>query len=651
MGLVFVAEHTLLGRRAAIKTLQPNVSRNLEVAERFFNEARATSAISDPGVIQIFDFGYHVDGTAYIVMELLEGETLSERISRSGRLALGDALRIARQIAGSLAAAHARDIVHRDLKPENIYLVRDAATQGGERTKILDFGICKVGMGKSVLTQAGAMIGTPMYMSPEQCRGAGEIDHRSDIYAFGCLVFHMLTGRPPFLGDTPGDLIVAHLREDAPPASLYVPELPSAIDRIVMRCMAKLPGDRYASMVELQDALGEVCAEVEGPWPVVMSDLPTMPITGGLSLASDAAVVRAPGASNATYPLWPRARSPRQPSSTADAEQRPLPLPPPLTSDTPPKRFAVTLGASRLAEPEEVTVEHVRPTADDHGLATSTPGGARTAEPEESTVKRVRPTTDDDRLATPILRRSRMDDPQEATIKRVRPTTVERRRATLTLGLSRMEDPQDATIKHVRMTTAERRRATSALGLSRMEDPQETTVKRVRPTTVERRRATLAGRKASFGVRLWRAVLSYIVVLGLLATMLGGDIATEASSALETTPVGLPPPVPVEPLPVNQAIELAPPASVEATPANEAIVPPAVPVEPSPTNEAIELTMPVFATARELTPAVDGGPGSSPAVNLARPGPDTSHKIKKVTAKVGPELPPSQVVIIQRTRL
>src|SRR3954471_17275588 len=189
MGLVYLGEHTLLHRRAAIKTLLPMVTANRDIVERFFNEARATSAISDPGVIQIFDFGYHVDGTAYIVMELLEGEALSARLDRLGRLPVGDALRFARQITGSLAAAHARDIIHRDLKPENVFLVRDAESQGGERTKILDFGICKVGTAGVALTQSGAIIGTPVYMSPEQCRGAGEVDHRSDIYAFGCLMF------------------------------------------------------------------------------------------------------------------------------------------------------------------------------------------------------------------------------------------------------------------------------------------------------------------------------------------------------------------------------------------------------------------------------------------------------------------------------
>ena len=288
MGLVFLGEHTLLGRRAAIKTLLPTVAVNHEIVERFFNEARATSSIADPGVIQIFDFGYHVDGTAYIVMELLEGEALSARIARLGRLSLGDALRFARQIAGSLAAAHARDIIHRDLKPENIFLVRDAEAQGGERIKIIDFGVCKVGAGDPVLTEVGAMIGTPVYMSPEQCRGTGAVDQRSDIYSFGCLVFHMITGRPPFVGDASGDLIVAHLQTEPPPPSQIVSELPPAIDALVLRCLAKSPADRFASMTELSAVLGELAVQPEAPVTPVTPPPATVPLGQGFRSVYDA---------------------------------------------------------------------------------------------------------------------------------------------------------------------------------------------------------------------------------------------------------------------------------------------------------------------------------------------------------------------------
>jgi serine/threonine-protein kinase len=266
MGAVWLGEHTLLGRQAAIKTLLPSLSIHRDLVDRFFNEARATSVISDPGVVQIFDFGYHVDGTAYIVMELLEGEALAARIERMKFLPPIDALRIGCQCAGSLAAAHELGIVHRDLKPENVFLTRDEEVRGGERPKILDFGICKLGVdGDKVLTQSGAVLGTPVYMSPEQCRGAGRVDHRSDIYALGCVLFHMLTGRPPFKGDGVGDYIAAHLREDPPAPSTYVDDIPLEVDALILRCLAKAPEKRFQSMRELQHAIDHVLAKMTGP--------------------------------------------------------------------------------------------------------------------------------------------------------------------------------------------------------------------------------------------------------------------------------------------------------------------------------------------------------------------------------------------------
>jgi serine/threonine-protein kinase len=305
MGLVYLGEHTLLRRRAAIKTLLPLVTANKEIVERFFNEARATSAISDPGVIQIFDFGYHVDGTAYIVMELLEGEALSARLERLGKLALGDALRFARQITGSLAAAHTHDIVHRDLKPENIFLVRDSEAQGGERTKIIDFGICKVGAGHPMVTEVGMMIGTPVYMSPEQCRGSGEVDARSDVYAFGCLLFHMLSGRPPFVGEASGDLVVAHLEQEPSPPSQFAPELPPVVDALVLRCLAKSPDERFASMLELQAAIGALVVDAETAAPVVSAPAPTVPLGRGFRSVYDANLPAALGGSAAFRPGSP----------------------------------------------------------------------------------------------------------------------------------------------------------------------------------------------------------------------------------------------------------------------------------------------------------------------------------------------------------
>jgi serine/threonine-protein kinase len=266
MGTVYLGEHLLLGRRAAIKTLLPALSIHREIVDRFFNEARAISAISDPGVVQIFDFGYHVDGTAYIVMELLEGENLGTRLDRLGKLSLIDALRLTRMIASSLYAAHDRGIIHRDLKPGNVFVIRDGEAQGGERSKILDFGICKLQNNQDAsTTQTGVMLGTPVYMSPEQCRGSSEVDARSDIYSVGCVLFHMLTGRTPFDCESIGDFIACHLKEDPQAPSELEPSLPPAVDAIVMRCLAKNPEDRYQTMRDLQGAVEDVLATLSDP--------------------------------------------------------------------------------------------------------------------------------------------------------------------------------------------------------------------------------------------------------------------------------------------------------------------------------------------------------------------------------------------------
>lgn len=144
MGAVYVAEHALIGRQAAIKVLQREMSHRQDLVTRFFNEARAATAVKHPGIVEIYDFGYHTDGSAYIVMEYLEGETLAARLRRTGSLPAARAAALGRQVAGALGAAHAKGIIHRDLKPDNIFIVRDPDIPDGERTKILDFGIAKL---------------------------------------------------------------------------------------------------------------------------------------------------------------------------------------------------------------------------------------------------------------------------------------------------------------------------------------------------------------------------------------------------------------------------------------------------------------------------------------------------------------------------
>jgi len=284
MGAVFLGEHTLIGRRAAIKVLHRERSAQRENLERFFNEARATSAVEDPGIVQIYDFGTTVDGTAYLVMEFLDGESLSKRLRRLGRLQPHDAVRITRQVAGSLAAAHALGIVHRDLKPENLFMVRDNETSAGERPKILDFGIAKLGddIHERFKTRTGQVMGTPAYMSPEQCNDTGKIDQRTDVYSLGCVLFHLLTGRPPFDVDGVGATIAAHLKEPAPiPSS--VANVPAIVDPLVARCLVKRADDRFANMLELQRACDavleqlpvDVATTIADPLPPVREDSPT----------------------------------------------------------------------------------------------------------------------------------------------------------------------------------------------------------------------------------------------------------------------------------------------------------------------------------------------------------------------------------------
>jgi serine/threonine protein kinase len=273
MGAVYLAAHTFLDRKAAVKVLLPAFSNDEEVVNRFVNEAKAATVIHHPGIVQVFDFGKLPDGRAFLVMEFLEGESLDARLKRLGRLSVPDALRVTHDCASALAAAHQAGIVHRDLKPENIFMVPDAQHDSGERAKILDFGIAKLTDDQqrgSVKTRTGSVMGTPTYMAPEQCLGAGEVDHRADIYALGCVMFHLLTGRPPFVGQGVGELLVAHVREPAPWARGFNPEVPPAVDALLQRSLAKEPGARFASMGEFASALAVLSGQARsGSWAEV----------------------------------------------------------------------------------------------------------------------------------------------------------------------------------------------------------------------------------------------------------------------------------------------------------------------------------------------------------------------------------------------
>src|SRR4051812_19045016 len=215
MGVVYVAEHPAIGRRAAVKVLRPGLTEHVEITKRFFNEARAANAIRHPGIVEVFDSGTLPSGVAYLAMELLEGESLAARRRRVARLPRAEARVVGAQTASAVGAAHAAGIVHRDLKPDNLFLIRDYRDPSRENVKVLDFGIAKLGIDTSqsvsVKTRTGSVMGTPAYMSPEQCRGTKEIDYRTDIYALGVILYEMLTGRPPFVSEGFGEMVHLHI--------------------------------------------------------------------------------------------------------------------------------------------------------------------------------------------------------------------------------------------------------------------------------------------------------------------------------------------------------------------------------------------------------------------------------------------------------
>jgi serine/threonine-protein kinase len=274
MGAVFRAQHEILGRPAAVKLLRPELTENEELVQRFFHEAKAATAIRHPGIVEIYDFGYTEDGVAYLVMELLEGRPLSTALEKVGRFTELEAANLARGIASALKAAHGKGIVHRDLKPDNIFLVPDLdGPTGGVRTKILDFGIAKLSElpTNSRHTQTGVLLGTPLYMAPEQARAAGAIDHRADLYSLGCILYELLVGNPPFLAEGAGEIIAMHLFTEPEPPRALVPDISLEMERLVMRLLAKEPHERFETAAQLVAELGAIGARPSMELGVVAS--------------------------------------------------------------------------------------------------------------------------------------------------------------------------------------------------------------------------------------------------------------------------------------------------------------------------------------------------------------------------------------------
>ncbi len=257
MAQVFVGEDTALARRVAIKVILREHCRNQHLVDRFMNEARALGRISHPGVVDVIDVARLDDGRVCLIMEYLDGQDLFAFQRQHGRLSFSQALPIMLQLADTLGAAHDQKIVHRDLKPENIFVIRDVTT--GLRTKVLDFGIAKLVEGAgSVATATKTQMGTAAYMPPEQFQSSRSVDHRSDIYALGCVFFEMLGGRPPFVARTLIEHMRMHAYEPPPRLSAVVPEVPPGLDELLLRMLAKDREQRFGSMAEVRAALEAV---------------------------------------------------------------------------------------------------------------------------------------------------------------------------------------------------------------------------------------------------------------------------------------------------------------------------------------------------------------------------------------------------------
>ncbi|MFO0575841.1 MAG: serine/threonine-protein kinase [Polyangia bacterium] len=304
MGEVFEGVHIHVGRKVAIKIVHAQLAKNPQVTKRILTEARAAGTIDHPGVVSVLEVGCTGEGLAYIVMEYLDGVPLSQRIGQIFRADQGSdgrasapphdrlpqracppdwlppqgvfSLRIASQLASTLCAIHQKGIIHRDLKPDNVFLVSDPAVPGGERAKIFDFGIAKLlsvpnqasespipGLAEGPRTALGTVLGTPVYMAPEQWRGLTNVDQRVDVYALGEILFELCCGRPPFGAQSIGELMRQHLSEAPPRLEQLVSWAPLALAELIDKMLAKDPGER-PTMEQVANTLARLTDEQSG---------------------------------------------------------------------------------------------------------------------------------------------------------------------------------------------------------------------------------------------------------------------------------------------------------------------------------------------------------------------------------------------------
>ena len=283
MGFVYLARHKVIDKKVAVKVLRADLARDREILDRFVQEAKSASSIGHPHIIDISDFGDLPDGSTYFVMEYLNGISLTQAMSDATRFDSARVCHVGAQIADGLAAAHAHGIRHRDLKPDNVFLIERSNDK--DFVKVLDFGIAKVSNspGASKLTKAGAVFGTPHYMSPEQAAGSG-LDHRTDIYSLGVMLYEMTSGQLPFNADNFMGILTQHMYKAPVPLRTLMPaiECPPGLEAIVLKCLSKKPEGRYASMKELKADLDRMRA---GEVPEAVTDM--IARSGGFAVPQD----------------------------------------------------------------------------------------------------------------------------------------------------------------------------------------------------------------------------------------------------------------------------------------------------------------------------------------------------------------------------
>jgi serine/threonine protein kinase len=333
MGVVYEAEHTGLHKRVALKLLKAEVAAAPGAVARFEREARATSALEHPRIVRVTDFGHASQGH-YFAMELLDGHTLGAVLAATPRLPVVRSLTIADRLLDGLCAAHAAGLVHRDLKPDNVFLCAD------DDVRLLDFGIAAMRLpGSTKLTHAGAVLGTPAYMSPEQAMGKPDVDARTDVHAVGAMVYEMLAGRPPYVGDSYNEVIHKILVGDPPPLRERCPEAPAHVVATVMRALAADPAERLATATALREALsGAGTPEWRLPAQLATTDL-------GAPEASPTPPSPTPSPSRLTAPRLIEA----EPVIALELDRPPAPPEPTPPPATRPRWLLPLLGALLIA--------------------------------------------------------------------------------------------------------------------------------------------------------------------------------------------------------------------------------------------------------------------------------------------------------------